>query len=176
MGSIRIAGIIRESIVDGPGIRFVVFSQGCAHKCKNCQNPDSWDFNSGYDCDITKIIDAIDKDPLLDGVTFSGGDPIYQADRFLELALKIKERNLNIMLYTGFTFEELLEMKKNNVELSKLLDLVDLLVDGPYIDELRDLTLLFRGSKNQRIIDVKESLKTGSIILDERYNNVGEII
>ena len=174
MGTIRIAGIIRESIVDGPGIRFVVFCQGCKHGCYKCQNPESWDFEGGYDCDISKILDAIDQDPLLDGVTFSGGDPIYQSNAFLELAKEIKKRNLNIMLYTGFTYEELLQMKENDNSLNELLNLVDLLVDGPYIDELRDLTLLFRGSKNQRIIDVKQSLDNNMVVLDDRYNNIGE--
>lgn len=174
--SIRIAGIIRESIVDGPGIRFVVFCQGCAHHCKNCHNPESWDFEGGYDCSIEKILKAIDEDPLLDGVTFSGGDPIYQAENFYNLAIEIKKRNLNIMLYTGFTYEELLIKSKEDMYITKLLELTDLLVDGPYIEEKRDLTLLFRGSNNQRIIDVKRSLKEQHVILDERYNNAGEIL
>lgn len=174
--SIRIAGIIRESIVDGPGIRFVVFCQGCAHACKNCHNPESWDFKGGYDCEIDKILDAIDKDPLLDGVTFSGGDPIYQAESFYELAKEIKKRNLNIVLYTGFTFEELIEREKEDPFIEKLLSLVDILVDGPFIDEKKDLTLLFRGSNNQRIIDVQNTLKQGKIVLDMRYNNEGEIL
>ncbi|MCQ2554488.1 MAG: anaerobic ribonucleoside-triphosphate reductase activating protein [Clostridia bacterium] len=172
--TVRIAGIIRESIVDGPGFRFVVFSQGCAHGCYKCQNPESWDFSGGYDCDISKILKAIDENPLLDGVTFSGGDPVYQAEAFYDLATEIKKRKLSVMLYTGFTFEELIERSREDEYVMKLLMNTDLLCDGLYMDELRDLTLLFRGSKNQRIIDVQKSLKEGRAVLDERYNNEGE--
>ena len=167
--TIRIFGIIRESIVDGPGFRFVVFCQGCAHACEGCHNPESWDFNGGYDCEITKIINAIDENPMLDGVTFSGGDPIYQAEAFYTLAAELKKRNLNIMLYTGSTYEELLEMCEKDHWVKDLLGLTDILVDGRFELANRDLTLQFRGSSNQRIINMNKTRSEGRIVLDERY-------
>jgi len=167
--SIRMAGIIRESIVDGPGLRMAIFCQGCAHKCHNCHNPETWDFNGGYDSYIKNILKAIDEDPLLDGVTFSGGDPMYQAEAFYELAKEIKARNKNILIYTGFTYEELLEMSKEDKYIIELLKLTDILIDGRYDETKRDISLLYRGSKNQRIIDVQKSLENGEVILDSRY-------
>jgi len=167
--AIRIAGVIRESIVDGPGIRFVVFCQGCPHGCPGCHNPDTHDFDGGYYCDIEKILKAVDENPLLDGVTFSGGEPFCQPEAFYELAVKLKERNLNIVAYSGFTFEELQAMGDKNPAVIKLLQLTDLLIDGKFIEAKRDLTLQFRGSQNQRIIDMKRTLAEGTVILSEKY-------
>ena len=166
---IRLAGVIRESIVDGPGLRFTVFCQGCPHGCEGCHNPDTHDFNGGYDCEISKITAAIDENPLLDGVTFSGGEPMCQPEAFLNLAREIKKRNLNIVIYTGFTFEELQEKAKTNDAVRQLLQLTDLLIDGPFVQKQRDLTLLFRGSSNQRVIDMKQTLEEGKICLAEKY-------
>ncbi len=168
--TIRMAGIIRESIVDGPGLRMAIFCQGCAHACEGCHNPETWDFKGGYDSKIVNILKAIDEDPLLDGVTFSGGDPIYQAEAFYELAKEIKKRNLNILIYTGFTYEELLEMGKKDHYVLDLLKLTDTLIDGRFELAKRSIALTFRGSTNQRIINVQESLKQGKVVLDERYN------
>jgi anaerobic ribonucleoside-triphosphate reductase activating protein len=153
MSSIRIAGIVRESIVDGYGIRFVVFAQGCPHDCKGCHNPETHDFAGGYDCDIETILDAIGENPLLGGVTFSGGEPFCQPVGFYELAKGIRERypKLSITIYTGFTYEDLAQ---GEVE-RPLLSMADYLIDGQYIEEERDLTLQFRGSRNQRIIDLR---------------------
>ena len=158
MGTIRIAGIIRESIVDGPGIRFVVFAQGCPHHCEGCHNPATHDFSGGYDCEIEKILDAIGEDPLLDGVTFSGGEPFCQEEGFCELARGIKNRypNLNIVIYTGFEFEALKKMCMEEQHVYDLIRMADYIIDGRYEQDKRDLTLAFRGSSNQRIIDVKE--------------------
>ena len=158
MSSIRIAGIVRESIVDGYGFRFVVFAQGCPHNCKGCHNPETHDFAGGYDCDIEKILDAIGENPLLDGVTFSGGEPFCQPKGFYELAMGIRNRypKLNIMVYTGFTFEELLQISEQNGSAHGLLRRADYLIDGRYIEEERDLTLQFRGSRNQRIIPLEK--------------------
>lgn len=152
MSNIRIAGIVRESIVDGYVIRFVVFAQGCPHNCEGCHNPETHDFAGGYDCDIETILDAIGENPLLDGVTFSGGEPFCQPVAFYELAKCIHERypKLNITIYTGFTYEDLLQ---GEVE-RPLLSMADYLVDGRYVEAERDLTLQFRGSRNQRIIDL----------------------
>ena len=153
--TIRLAGVIRESIVDGPGFRFTIFCQGCPHHCPECHNPETWDFEGGKDTSFERILEEIDKNPLLAGVTFSGGEPFCQAESFAELALEIKKRNLDIVTFTGYTLEELREMGKNDKAVEALLEITDILIDGPYIKEERDLTLQFRGSRNQRIIDMK---------------------
>ena len=157
--SIRLAGVVRESIVDGPGIRFVVFCQGCPHRCPGCHNQPTHDFSGGYDCSVERILAAIDENPLLSGITFSGGEPICQTDGFLTLARGIKERNLHIILYSGYTFEELTEKARADEKLAELLRLVDVLIDGRYEEEHRDLTLLFRGSTNQRALDLQASIR-----------------
>lgn len=159
--TIRIAGVVRESIVDGPGLRFVVFAQGCPHHCKGCHNQSTHDFNGGYECDISKIINEIDKNPLISGVTFSGGEPFCQAGEFCELAQEIKSRGLDIIAYSGYTFEDLMEKSKEDESVKGLLKIIDHLVDGPFIQEERDLTLDFRGSRNQRFLDMKELRKQG---------------
>ena len=166
-GTIRLAGVVRESIVDGPGLRFTVFCQGCPHGCKGCHNVATHDFSGGYECEMQKILDAIDQNPLLDGVTFSGGEPLCQPEAFYKLGLEIKKRNLNIMTYPGYTYEELMEMSKKNHWITDLLGLTDILVDGRFVEAERDLTLLFRGSRNQRVIDMKKTLETGEIVLWE---------
>ena len=167
--TIQLAGVVRESIVDGPGIRFVVFCQGCPHLCPGCHNPVTHDFSGGYPCEVEKIIKAIDENPLLDGVTFSGGEPACQPKAFLNLAKQIRERGLNIIMYSGFTLEQLTKMGKTDVALAELLAHIDYLIDGRYEEALRDLTLPFRGSKNQRIIDMKETRNTGEIITLENF-------
>ncbi len=171
LSKIRIAGVVRESIVDGPGLRFVVFCQGCPHGCDGCHNPATHDFHGGYDCEIEKILNAIESDPLLDGVTFSGGEPLCQPEGFLELAQEIRKRfpKLNILIFTGYTYEQLQPMCERNSALKQLLDLSDYLIDGRYDKEKRDLTLRFRGSQNQRIIDMNETRKAGEIVLAEKY-------
>lgn len=165
--TIRIAGVYRESIVDGPGIRFSIFSQGCRHNCEGCHNPETHDFKGGYDCDIDKIVEEILKNPLLDGVTFTGGDPMFQTEGFYLLAKKIKEKrnDLNILIYTGYTYEELLEISKEDEYAEKLLELTDYIIDGRFVLAERDLSLLFRGSSNQRFIDMNKTRKRGAIVL-----------
>ena len=167
--TIRIAGVVRESIVDGPGLRFTVFCQGCPHHCEGCHNMATHDFSGGYDCDITKILDAVDSNPLLDGVTFSGGEPMCQPEAFYNLAVKIKERGLNIVTYTGYTYEELQVMAEKNKWIKGLLELTDILIDGRFVLEERDLTLLFRGSRNQRVIDMNLTHSRGELTLAEKY-------
>lgn len=168
-GTIRIAGVVRESIVDGPGLRFTVFCQGCPHGCKGCHNMATHDFSGGYDCELDKILGAIDQNPLLDGVTFSGGEPLCQPEAFYKLAVEVKKRNLNIMTYTGYTYEELQEMGRENHWVADLLSLTDLLVDGRFVEAERDLTLLFRGSRNQRVIDMNLTRERGEVTLAEKY-------
>lgn len=164
-GTIRLAGIVRESIVDGPGIRFTVFCQGCPHGCPGCHNPESHDFSGGKDCSIDRLLEEIDKDPLLAGVTFSGGEPFCQPEGFLELAKGVRERGLNITSFSGYTFEQLADMAAENAAVRDLLDMTDILVDGPYIKAQRDLTLQFRGSGNQRVIDMNRTRAEGRIVI-----------
>jgi anaerobic ribonucleoside-triphosphate reductase activating protein len=163
--TVRLSGIIRQSIVDGPGLRFVVFTQGCPHACPGCHNPHTHDFNGGYDCRIDRIITAIDENPLLRGVTLSGGEPFCRARELVPLAKAVKERGLDIFCYSGYAFEELLELAKEDEYVSDLLASIDVLVDGRYEQTQRDLSLRFRGSRNQRVIDIPTSLKTKTPVL-----------
>ena len=163
--SLRIAGIMRESIVDGPGIRFAIFCQGCPHNCPDCHNPETHDFNGGSVVSLEKILAAIDENPLLKGVTFSGGEPTCQAEAFASLAKAVKARDLDITLFSGYTYEQLLERAEKEPALRELLDLTDLLIDGPFIKAQKDLTLQFRGSRNQRLIDMSRTRKEGKIVL-----------
>lgn len=156
---IRIAGMERESFVDGPGIRYAIFAQGCSHNCKGCHNPSTHDFNKGVLMDVEDIYNDILKRRFIDGVTFTGGDPFFQAEAFAYLAEMLKKENYHIIAYTGFYFEELLKEES----FVKLLKNVDILIDGPFIMEERDLKLKFRGSRNQRVIDVKKSLGENKI-------------
>lgn len=160
---LRVAGIEIDSICDGPGIRLVVFAQGCPHNCKGCHNPQTHEFNGGELMPIEKIMELIKEDPLLDGVTFSGGEPFCQPEAFAHLAREIKRFNqkLTIMAYTGYTYEQLLMMS----DAQEMLEYIDILVDGPFELEKRDISLRFKGSSNQRIINVQQSKKTGEIIL-----------
>ena len=152
---LKVAGIVEESIVDGPGIRYTVFTQGCHHNCPGCHNPESHSLSGGFKITHSEIMKDITSNPLLTGVTFSGGEPFLQLDSVLELCYRIKEEtDLNIYVYTGFTIDELLDDNKA-VELLKT---IDFLIDGPYIEDLKDELLKFKGSSNQRIINVKEYL------------------
>ena len=150
--TLRVLDILFETMVDGVGLRTSVYVAGCAHNCKNCHNPQSHDFNGGHVMEVDYIVDLVNDDEFAD-LTLTGGDPLYQVDACTELCKKVKETsNKNIWLYTGFTFEEIIASPK----LSKILPYIDTIVDGPYIDELRDEELPFRGSSNQRIIHLKD--------------------
>lgn len=162
---IKIAGIINESIVDGPGIRMTIFAQGCKHHCKGCHNPHTHSFDAGETIEIDKVVEKIKKNPLLDGVTFSGGDPFEQADSFAVLAQKVRKLGMNVVTYTGYTYEQLMEHASKKPDFMKLMENTDILVDGPFILEQKDLLLKFRGSRNQRLIDVASSLRKGKIVL-----------
>ncbi|KUO74169.1 MAG: ribonucleoside-triphosphate reductase activating protein [Clostridia bacterium BRH_c25] len=167
---LRVAGIVKESVVDGPGFRYVIFAQGCTHCCKGCHNPDTHALDGGYMVDTEGLIEDIKQSRYIDGVTFSGGEPFLQADAFIHIAEKLKEADINIVCYTGYTFEELVE--KPDESRLKLLGLVDILIDGPYVEELIDLSLTYRGSRNQRIIDVKSSMKEKRAVLEKLYREV----
>ena len=163
MKELRLAGVIRESIVDGPGIRMTIFTQGCPHRCEGCHNPQTHSFDGGYISQPENLLKAIDENPLLRGVTFSGGEPFMQAEALAELAGEIHKRGLDILTYTGFTFEQLIESSEKYPERKKLLEQTDYLIDGRFELKLRSLDLQYRGSSNQRIIDVKKSLEEGRV-------------
>ena len=149
---IRILDIAYETMADGPGLRTSIYCAGCAHACPGCHNPQSWDFRGGDDMTVRQLLDIVREDEFAD-VTFTGGDPLYQVEAFTELARLIKEEtDKTIWCYTGFTYEEILA----DVRLSMILPYLDVLVDGPFIEALRDPELSFRGSSNQRIIYLKE--------------------
>jgi len=147
---IRIAGIVPESIVDGDGIRYAVFMQGCQRHCEGCQNPATHALDGGKIIDTAEIISAIKRNPLLSGITLTGGEPLLQIPAATELAKATKNLGLNVWCYTGFVFEEI------PAAAQELLNYVDVLVDGPFILSQRDLELDFRGSRNQRIINLNE--------------------
>lgn len=170
---IRLAADLQtDSIVDGPGLRAVLWTQGCAHNCKNCQNPQTWDFEGGGLVPIDLVKEAIDELEYQTGITFSGGDPMYQPEACNIIAEYAKSKGLNIWVYTGFTYEELMAMSKKKPIYKEFLKKIDVLVDGKFIQEQKDLSLLFRGSKNQRLIDVQKTLSSKKIVLfdEETYN------
>ena len=164
---IKLSGLVPESFVDGPGIRFTIFTQGCPHRCDGCHNPETHDFNGGRMADVDKILYKITENPLIKGVTFSGGEPFCQPEPLAYLAKKLKEMGYHIMSYSGYTFEQLFDMSGENSYIRDLLENLDILVDGPFILSERSLELRFRGSKNQRIIDVHKSLNTGKAVVIE---------
>ena len=157
---IQVLDIIEDTMVDGPGFRTSIYCAGCRHNCTGCHNPQSWDFEGGHAMSTEDIMRIIETDPYAD-VTFTGGDPMYQPEGFAELARAIRERtHKTIWCYTGFTYEALV----TNPRQRALLELVDVLVDGPFVKSQRDETLCFRGSSNQRLIDVQASLKAGHVV------------
>ena len=160
---IRIFGTAEDSIVDGPGIRFAVFTQGCPHHCPGCHNPESHPFEAGRLADTQEIIAQMTGNPLLDGLTLSGGDPMCQPEPCLELAQAARAAGMNVWCYTGYTWEALLA--ENDAARMALLAAVDVLVDGPFILAQRSLELKFCGSRNQRLIDVRKSLTAGEPVI-----------
>ena len=167
MAKLRLAGVIRESIVDGPGIRLVVFAQGCPHRCPGCHNPETHDPAGGYDSSTENILAAAALNPLLKGVTFSGGDPFLQAEAFAGLARALHERGLDVITYTGYTIEQLLAGLERHPGWRALLEETDTLVDGPFLLVQKSLMLRFLGSKNQRVIDPQASLVEGRAVEKE---------
>ena len=156
-----LSGIVSDSIVDGPGIRTTVFSQGCPHHCPGCHNPETWDFGCGTEVPVEAIVDIVKSNPLCRGVTFSGGEPFAQAAGFAKLAKLLKEQGYEVASYSGYTFEELL---KGSEDQKKLLESIDILIDGPFLLAEKSLEIAFRGSRNQRILDVKKSLEAGKAV------------
>ena len=167
MAKLRIAGIIPESVVDGPGFRYTIFTQGCRHNCKGCHNPQTHDFNGGCLVDTDDLLAEMLADPLIKGMTFSGGDPFEQPAPLADLAAKAHAAGKDIMVYTGYTFEQLLARAENDPATDALLRETDTLIDGPFILEQRNLELPVRGSENQRVIDVPASLAGGGVVTFE---------
>ncbi len=171
MNTVRLADpeILMDSIVDGEGIRSVIWFQGCGHKCPYCQNPETWDFNGGVEVSIDEMKEKISNLEYQHGVTFSGGDPLYQLDAFIELAKHVHECKMNVWVYTGYTYEQLIKLGEKDKKYIDALKEIDVLVDGPFVQKLKSFNVQFRGSSNQRIIDVQKSLSENKIILVEKY-------
>lgn len=161
----------RDSIVDGEGIRSVLWTQGCSHHCPGCHNPETHSFQEGFLVDVDDVKKKIDGLEGQDGITFSGGDPMEQAEACLELAKYCKNKGLNVWCYTGYTFEELLLKTEFFPKIGEFLKYIDVLVDGRFVLSEKSYDVIFRGSKNQRLIDVPKSLKKNKVVLVEKYEN-----
>ncbi len=160
---LRIAGTVNDSIVDGPGIRFTIFTQGCPHRCEGCHNPQTHDFEGGNIVDTDELLKKTEANPLLDGVTFSGGEPFCQAEALAELGRKIRAAGLNVITYTGYEFEQLYENREKN-GWGELLAVTDILIDGKFELDKKDWNIKFRGSSNQRYLDCQASLESGKAV------------
>lgn len=166
---IRLASDLQTgSIVDGEGLRAVIWTQGCIHNCYGCHNPSTHSIDGGFLTDTKVINRQLDSLTLEDGITFSGGDPMMQIDACLDIAKHAKKIGLNIWCYTGYTFEQLLKMSKVKPSLKEFMSLIDVLVDGKFVLEKRSLNLKFRGSRNQRLIDCKRSVNENKVIIIDR--------
>ncbi len=160
---LTIAGVVKESIVDGRGIRYTVFTQGCPHHCPGCHNPQTWAFEGGQPTTPQALFEDFQKDPILKGITFSGGEPFCQPEPLAELARLVHGMGKDVTVFTGWTYERLLE--KNDPGVNALLAETDVLIDGPFVQALRNLELRFRGSENQRLIDMKKTREQGQVVL-----------
>ena len=166
-----LSGIVGDSIVDGPGIRTTIFSQGCPHHCPGCHNPETWAFGCGTQMEEEQIVQIVKSNPLCRGVTFSGGEPFSQAAGFAKLAKLLKEQNYEVASYSGYTFEALFQ---GTPEQQELLRSIDILIDGPFIQSEKSLELAFCGSRNQRILDVPKSLAAQEAIETTSMRWLGE--
>lgn len=164
---VRVAGVVEESIVDGPGIRFVVFTQGCRHNCQGCHNMHTHSFDGGKLISMDSILHKVQENPLLDGVTLSGGEPFEQAVVLSSLSIELKKLGRHIITYTGYTYEYIVEKAKKMEGWMDLLHHTDILIDGRFEVEKKNLNLRFRGSENQRVIDVKKTQLNKQIVLVE---------
>lgn len=164
---LRICGIAEESIVDGPGVRFTIFTQGCPHGCPGCHNPQTHPEDGGTLIETNRLVEEIVRNPLLAGVTFSGGEPFCHAGVLADLAVKLHQHGLNIITYSGYTYERLTAGADGANHWKELLDETDYLIDGPFLIEQRSLRLKFRGSENQRVIDMGATRQAGVVITTE---------
>jgi anaerobic ribonucleoside-triphosphate reductase activating protein len=161
---LRVADIVYGTIVDGPGLRTSIYFAGCAHCCPGCHNPSTWDFAGGREVAVGDLLSQVEREGL--NVTLSGGDPVYQAEALLPFVAALCERGIGIWCYTGFTYEEIMEGRAGESAL-RLLEYVDVLVDGPYVEALRDPSLHFRGSANQRLVDLRRSVPGELVFYDK---------
>lgn len=159
----RIANTVNDSIVDGHGLRFAVFTQGCPHRCPGCHNPQTHDPAGGREESLEALIAGLDQNPLAAGLTLSGGEPFYQAADCARLAAMAHARGKTVWTYTGYTYEQILH--KNDPDWNALLAETDVLVDGPFLEKEQSYELHFRGSRNQRLIDVAASRRAGKVVL-----------
>lgn len=166
---VRLAGILPNSNANGPGLRKAIFSQGCSHGCPDCFNKHTWSFSGGKMVDCDEIIQETLEETYLSGVTFTGGDPFDQPEPFAYMAKAFKKSKLNIWSYTGYTWEQLLKLAESNVHIKDMINNIDVIVDGPFIKSKHSDQIEFRGSTNQRIIDVQKSLKENKVITLTQY-------
>lgn len=172
---IRLAAPLQsDSVVDGYGVRTVIWTQGCSHNCPFCQNPSTHSFTDGKSYSVEEIFSELDNLKGQNGITLSGGDPLFQIDAVCEIAKYAENIGLNIWCYTGFTYEEILEMGKKNKKYLEFLKHIDVLVDGKFEMAKKDLNLLFRGSSNQRLIDMRETLKKKKVVLLKESDGILE--
>lgn len=163
---IRLAAYLQpDSIVDGEGVRTVIWTQGCPHHCPGCHNASTWNFDDGALIEVDEVINELKKFKNQDGITLSGGDPVCQADACYEISKAAHQMGLNVWCYTGFTYEQMLL----NPKAKRLLEQLDVLVDGKFVQEEKSYDIYFRGSRNQRIIDVPQSLEQQKVVLVEKY-------
>lgn len=160
---VRIAGVATESVVDGPGIRSTIFFQGCGHACPGCHNPETWDPDGGRQVTLVELLNLLKLNPLVSGVTFSGGEPFLQAGPAAVLGNYLRKLGLNLWVYTGYTWEELMD-QPDHPEYQALLEIAAVVVDGPFQQQVKDPGLPFRGSTNQRLIDAPASLAAGRVV------------
>lgn len=168
--NLRLAGCKTDSIVDGPGIRMAVFVQGCSHRCPGCHNPETHDPSGGYDVSVSSLVEIISRSSPIDGVTLSGGEPFEQAAPAAALAVSVAKCGLDLVIYSGYTFEELWVKSIDDRNTAILLETGLLLIDGPFILQEQDLTLPYRGSRNQRLIDLPNSMKAGKAIMQADFS------
>jgi len=162
---LQIAGVVTESIVDGRGIRYTVFTQGCPHHCPGCHNPQTWPFEGGRNVAPEEIVEEFRQNPILKGITFSGGEPLCQPAPLTELAKLVHGIGKDVTVFTGYTYEQLVD--RHDPDIDALLAETDVLIDGPFIEARKNLELTFRGSENQRLIDMKKTRETGRVTLLE---------
>lgn len=168
---LNVAGIVEDSVVDGPGLRIAIFCQGCPHRCPGCHNPDTWECNAGTKVSEERLCEIVKSNPLCKAVTFSGGEPFAQAHQVARVAGRLREAGYEVASYSGYTFEQLL----NGTEAQKeLLQTIDVLIDGPFIQEEKSLNLNFRGSRNQRVLNMRESLKQKKAVEETSSRWLGE--
>jgi len=168
---LNVAGIVEDSVVDGPGLRVVIFGQGCPHRCQGCHNPDTWEAGAGTVMSEEQICGIVKSNPLCRGVTFSGGEPFAQAEGFAKIAQQLKDDGYEVASYSGYTFEQLMNGTK---EQQKLLQAIDILIDGPFVPAQKSLSLNFRGSRNQQVLNVRESLKRRQAVAETSSRWMGE--